>query len=83
MKGIFLMNVDILEFNNKYCKGCPGYIIDRSSVLTGNIDLRICSYAKYNEEGNCPCTECIVKPMCVDSCEDYNTFKSNVDSVGL
>jgi len=84
------MNVDIPEYDNKHCRGCVGYINTDKDILIqidydqpNNIEIRVCSYAKYNKEGYCPCSSCIVKPMCVDPCEDYNLFRFNVGEVGI
>ena len=45
---------------NKYCKGC----------LTVR---RLCM--EFNTEGGCPCTNCLIKPMCQDACCDFIEFE--------
>jgi len=46
------------------CKGC-GTLKD----VNGE-----CHYALGNSDGKCPCTTCIVKSMCEQSCEDFEKF---------
>jgi len=29
---------------------------------------------KYNKDGSCPCTQCIVKTMCIDVCDKWNIW---------
>lgn len=36
---------------SKYCKGCESY-------------NQFCSFTEDNEEGDCPCTNCLVKVPC-------------------
>ncbi len=45
----------------KYCEGCT-------------YNDSPCS--DYNPDGNCPCTNCIVKTMCQGSCNDFDTWES-------
>ncbi len=33
-------------------------------------DVKICDFYGYNFDGSCPCTHCLVKPMCSDACDD-------------
>ena len=54
---------------HKYCDGC--------GVLFNEIDDEFCDFYKDNEDGDCPCTECIVKPMCYDSCEAFIEWTYN------
>jgi len=45
----------------EHCKGCAGI-------------ERICAFWQYNPNGECPCTQCILKPMCKMDCKDLKTF---------
>ena len=45
-----------------YCKGCNEY------HDTG------CSFINHNRDGTCPCTECVVKTMCLVSCDSYDEW---------
>jgi len=40
------------------CEGCKG--------LSGG-----CNYPKFNVLGECPCTLCLVKPICEKFCKKY------------
>jgi len=79
------MNVDIPEYNDEHCKGCVSYLIAEyiNSISTSASRFRICGYAKNNKDGKCPCSACVVKVMCVDPCDDYNSFGNMVDHIGL
>ena len=46
-----------------YCEGCK--------CLTPNIVSECCV---GNKLGMCPCTGCIIKAMCGDACNKYETF---------
>ncbi len=50
-----------------YCEGCRTYIY---AGYTG----AVCRGAKYNGTGKCPCTDCIVKMMCIQTCHVYKSF---------
>ena len=54
-----------------YCKGC---LTNEYCDDYGN-DMVECELIKYNGEGECPCTNCIVKPMCEQVCDDFFAFK--------
>jgi len=43
-----------------YCEGCDTLTLDAG-----------CGANKYNLYGKCPCTKCIVKPMCKKACEPF------------
>ncbi len=49
-----------------YCVGCRDFSADQVAAM--------CS--EYNKDGNCPCTNCIVKTMCVasSSCDDLGDW---------
>ncbi|MBR9682614.1 MAG: hypothetical protein GOV02_02975 [Candidatus Aenigmarchaeota archaeon] len=48
------------EINHNYCDGC---------YAKGNV----CSNY-YNDDGNCPCGICVVKPMCYNICDDHDKW---------
>jgi hypothetical protein len=52
---------------NNNCEGCFTYHGDEYTV--GD-----CTHICYNDDGKCPCTRCVVKPMCKDACVDYDNF---------
>ena len=45
-----------------YCKGCRIY---SSKYKTSCVD---------NSDGDCPCSECIIKVMCRKACLEYDIF---------
>lgn len=57
--------------DNKRCEGCLTY-----RTLEGDY-LAYCTFVGYND-GRCPCTQCIVKPMCEDTCESFEVFRAEV-----
>jgi hypothetical protein len=54
---------------HKYCNGCY-------SILFSDI-FNECTFHPYNDNGNCPCTKCIIKMMCDDPCDDFSSFRLN------
>lgn len=55
-----------------YCEGCFSYIY---STDTG--EMLCCMFKVFNDEGQCPCTLCVVKMMCENACNDYHVFRNN------
>jgi len=53
------------------CKGCRSnnYVLDDITFISDR-----CRYNRSNDEGKCPCTECIVKVMCNDPCREFEDF---------
>lgn len=47
------------------CSGC----IDYEEYVDGYEDCMM-----YNENGSCPCTNCIVKVVCEDPCDKLRAF---------
>jgi len=45
------------------CEGCIDYDTEEELYALP------CKYS--NKKGKCPCTLCIVKPMCKEYCDDY------------
>jgi len=55
---------------SQYCEGCPMYI--KNDLLLG------CENSERNDQGECPCSHCIVKPMCDDSCIDFDDWDAQL-----
>lgn len=53
--------------NNKNCKGCQMHV--------GN---QFCRFLAYNMDGECPCTNCLVKVTCDLDCKQYIMFSSKI-----
>ena len=53
----------------EYCKGClvPG--VDGDGECFGD---------GHNENGECPCTNCLVKTMCDGQCDSYGEFVERI-----
>ena len=49
-----------------YCEGCATSTEDQ------------CDMSNINKEGECPCTECIIKMICRQGCNGYNEWRSTV-----
>ena len=59
---------------SKHCKGCATYY--------GPHGRGDCNFIKFNQEGACPCSLCIVKTMCVDQCDKYRVWvNAKVDTL--
>lgn len=52
--------------NDYPCDGCLTYVPDKGSS---------CKFSGYNYDGKCPCTNCIIKMMCGEPCNDYANFR--------
>jgi len=51
----------------EYCEGCVVYD-DIHQVFE-----RTCM--NHNDDGRCPCSQCIIKPMCQLACEPFEKFR--------
>ena len=49
------------------CKGCRTYLSYPCHILSIIIEERI--------ELPCPCVECIIKPMCLTACGDFDKYE--------
>ncbi len=50
--------------NKNHCEGCSHYRAYRNKA----------SCVDYNKDGSCPCTICIVKLMCNNTCDNWETW---------
>ena len=57
---------------NKHCKGCPTYVCE-----IGHKKIE-CLLSFFSENAECPCTFCLVKPVCTDSCDDLEAFSVHI-----
>jgi len=57
---------------NKHCKGCPTYL---SKIGEKSLE---CLLSFFSENAECPCTSCLVKPVCTKSCDDLEYFSTHV-----
>lgn len=48
-----------------HCKGCLTYIEGDED----DPDAIYCSKVEKNHDGSCPCTLCIIKSMCMETCD--------------
>ena len=56
-----------MKSDEDLCKGC-------NTIIYDGCGLRV----KFGDK-ICPCAECIVKVMCDDACDEFNTFKMEED----
>jgi len=56
-----------------YCEGCWGF--NMKSLIPR------CNVAYNKRTSPCPCSKCIVKGMCSESCDDYLKFDDYVSRV--
>ena len=54
---------------NKHCKGCT--INPESSPLECLVD-------KSNENGECPCSICLIKMVCAEECDTYQEYQNKI-----
>lgn len=59
---------------NEGCKGCA----DETSTSSKECYIR--NSGTQDDVQNCPCKECLIKPMCHEACEDYEKLS---DIVGI
>lgn len=50
------------------CKGCHTYESSNNENIEGPA---ICNHVPFVTDHYCPCQTCVVKSMCLDSCEPY------------
>ena len=55
-----------------HCKGCLTY-------KSEDLNDVFCSRISDNEDGNCPCSKCIIKSMCDEVCPQFNRWVSILD----
>jgi len=57
---------------DKLCKGCTSYTLGKVGdlILDDNLLNYECLRHKIKDI-NCPCINCLVKPMCESPCDDY------------
>lgn len=48
------------------CRGC-----DSAKFIGTTSECLFLDAYKHNIEGMCPCTSCIIKPMCSDACPKF------------
>jgi len=55
------------------CKGC-------SSMNSDDLELPCIylSYFKTNQNGECPCSNCLVKVVCEEACEDLTQLAKEI-----
>jgi len=64
----------------EYCLGCVKLISIYWADHPGQTK-QVCVYIIPNLNGNCPCTQCIVKVMCQVRCSSFYDFRWRVLSL--
>jgi hypothetical protein len=61
--------------DNNYdgCKGCTQY--NQYKKYSGDISLTLCASEVFPE--NCPCKDCLLKPICIDGCDEFFTYEDS------
>jgi len=57
---------------NKHCNGC---LTNSEYVHSGPH----CGMMSFNDKGECPCVNCIIKMMCETLCQDFFHFKTKME----
>ena len=59
--------------------------MDDKSLCHGCVELRGsgCSINNMNKNKQCPCTECLIKPMCTYPCDDFRKYHDHVQYEGM
>ena len=55
---------------NDHCVGCISYIASKYDLY--------CLYSRYSTNGECPCSECVIKVMCKDPCNEFENFRVRI-----
>jgi len=56
----------------KICEGCTTIRLIREQARRGSLSssLTICLLVRNKKEEECPCTICLVKPICTRGCQE-------------
>jgi len=49
------------------CKGCAGFEIKSN-----------CQLINTNKDKDCPCKVCLIRSMCIDTCNEYKAYAKTV-----
>ena len=62
-------------FNKKEnkCDGCKTY---ESEIESQKV---FCRFAKFNQMGDCPCTNCLIKMVCIHGCIRIEEWTEMID----
>ena len=63
--------------NNNYCVGCSCY------YQHADEGYYYCNLGRVNSSGQCPCSMCIIKPMCQQACPAFHAFEETSKEKGL
>ncbi len=66
--------MDEIIIDNNNCKGC--FSLDRKMLLNCSFNSK-----NMNIDGECPCTNCLVKVICFNSCKEYRSFKARIEDI--
>ncbi len=64
--------------SKKLCKGCSTQL--RCPILNIKISAKH-AMKVWEQLPNCPCNQCIVKPMCLETCEAYIQFSDKIQTI--
>lgn len=64
--------------SKKLCKGCQTTL--QCTMMNFKISAKH-SLKVWEQLPNCPCAICIVKAMCLDTCEDYSKFSDRMQHI--
>jgi hypothetical protein len=62
-----------MMYQRQKCHGCLGQSLEYS-----------CTFQKFNEYGDCPCSDCLIKFMCQTPCKKFHIWtgkKSRIKAV--
>ena len=65
------MNIQSSENESELCRGCAILCDEKHPE---DISDQNCCYSKFNMEGDCPCTNCLVKVTCRNGCAGYDLW---------
>jgi len=62
----------MITHTNKHCYGCS-----KHKRYASDCSIKHCAFRLPND-GQCPCTDCVIKVMCQKQCADWLSFRDDV-----
>jgi len=66
-----------METISKHCKGCITFKVEHTLRLNSTHVLT-CNFSYFNKDGRCPCVKCIIKMMCMTTCQAMSNWATLV-----
>jgi hypothetical protein len=70
------MKYKVNHYKVNHCKGCKTYI--HHYLPPNDAAVYGCDHIPFNQDGDCPCSICIIKAMCHRCCENFINFRNQM-----